>query len=274
MGLSATVADVKQMMEAVDVGGKLRALKAKVLDMRARAATFDLGLKESERMELVRCEEELERLQLELDIDDEWNFGFEGYTTMVHMNDASSNQLPRMAPFPQNFFIGTRLDKYKFKIVRSRSWLAVYSEMPRTIEMLREISLAGSRSMGLEVSILKPNACEKNAHGALMVCGEQPVTRPLSAMGYAFLSYDASAQEYVQDVKDVLTEIGMRSVDDRVRTHFQEQVKSAGVVIAVRMESNTTKTTPLVQRAPQLLIIVLLSSSSASTLRLNATARI
>lgn len=101
-----------------------------------------------------------------------------------------------------------------------------------------------------------------------------------------------------------MTEIGMRSVDDRVRTHFQEQVKSAGVVIAVmtegyqhsaqcrteamlakqlgktlillqvRMESNTTKTTPLVQRAPQLLIIVLLSSSSASTLRLNATARI
>ena len=38
-------------------------------------------------------------------------------------------------------------------------------------------------------------------------------------------------------LSQVVSEVGMRFVDDRVSTHFQMQVKSCGLVIAIMTES-------------------------------------
>ena len=170
MGLAATEVDVREMMAAVDEGGRLRALKAKVSTMRARAAAFELGLKESERSQLAQCEQELRQLQQDLDVDDDDSFGFDGYCRLVRINDESSHKLPRMAPFPQTLFVGRRQGKYYFRNIHSRPWREVYWEMPRTVEHLRAIALQGPRLMGLQVAIMQPNAGQKNANGVRRSC--------------------------------------------------------------------------------------------------------
>lgn len=238
MGLAATKADVRQMMDAVDEGGRLAALVEQLDRLRALEAQLKLGglgLKQRDKQQLEVLEAQLLHLRERLDIDEEGAFGFEAYSLMIKFNDnlPMKNQLPRMVPMIQTTFrvLGTQI---ALKNCPSHSWVDKYDLQPLLIERVREISRIGLRDMGLQSSLLHASSCEKRATGALWVLGEQPIKQvPRRARGHALLCYDVRAQPHVAAVKKILDQAHMPYLDERDETHFQQLVRGCGLVVAV-----------------------------------------